>query len=83
MNLTEIKKRLYKEKPKAHFLHLRKIREQAILVYGCCLDSEDGLPNIFFEIPVSELMDGLFGNTTEAQLLIRYIIQPESEENGV
>lgn len=81
MTHTEIKKALYKEKPKASFLHFRKNGAIEILVYGLYfppIGGRETQPNLFFEIPISELMDGLFGNTVEAQLLIRYIVQPET-----
>lgn len=79
MTLIEIQKALYKDKPKASFLHLRKIGAIEILVYGLYfppISGDETQPNLFFEIPISELMDGLFGNTVEAQLLVRYIVQP-------
>ena len=77
MTLTEIKKELYKRKPLATFLHCRKIGANVCLVYGCNLADEKALPELFFEVPVVELGDGLFGNTIQAQLLIRYIVQHE------
>lgn len=78
MTLTEIKKALYKDKPEATFIHASKTRRGVFLVYGCTLDKNSLHPDTFFEVPVEELGDGLFGNTMGAQLLIRYIIQPET-----
>lgn len=78
MNLTDIKQALYEQKPVANLLHIRKIGVAVILVYGCNLEDPNDLPNLFFEIPVEELGDGLHVTTMEAQLLIRYIVQPET-----
>lgn len=78
MTLTEIKKALYKERPEAKFLHARKSNLGVFLVYGCTIGADGSTPNLFFEIPATELGDGLFLNTMAAQLLIRYIIQPET-----
>lgn len=77
MTLTEIKKALYKQKPFAIFYHCRKTLAGVFLVYGCEIGDNNGLPNIIFDIPVEELGIGLIGNSIEAQLLIRYIVQPE------
>lgn len=80
MTLIEIKKVLYKTKPLAKFLHFRKAAKEGFLVYGCSLKGQ-ALPDLFFEIPIDELSNGLYGNTLEAQLLIRYIIQPETTDH--
>jgi len=78
--LTEIKKWLYKNKPTANFIHCRKIKGEACLVYGCNT-GRMGPPNLFFEVPVTELGEGLFKASMEAQLLIRYIVQPEMSKD--
>ncbi len=80
MTLTESKEYIYKHNPSAYFLHLRKTGKEAILVYGSLFSSSHGHPKIFFEIPVSELADGRFEKRIEAQLLIRYIVQPETTQ---
>lgn len=81
MTLIEIKKALYKEKPEATFIHASKTKRGIFLVYGCNLDKKSPHPDTFFEVPVEDLGDGLFGNTMGAQLLIRYIIiQPETDQ---
>jgi len=81
MTLVEIKKALYRQKPLATFLHCRKIEEEVCLVYGCNLENGNPLPDLFFEVPVEEIGDGLFGNTIGAQLLIRYLVQPETTQS--
>ena len=77
MNINEIKKALYKAKPTAHLEHIRKIGESVALVYLCHLRFEDVTADLIFDVPASELMDGLFGKEMEAQLLIRYLVPPE------
>lgn len=78
MTLTDIKKVLYEQKPVANLVHIRKIGAAVILVYGCNLENPNDLPNLFFEIPIEELADGLHTLTGEAKLLIRYVVQPET-----
>lgn len=73
MNLTEIKKELYKQKPTAQLLYLRKgvayydakikIAEEPIIQYK----------TIFFEVPVSDMGDADFTPTMSANLLNRWI----------
>lgn len=78
MELNEIKKQLYKDKPKASFVHARKEG----LLYSCeCRTpevNEKGLSvwkNIFFQVPIIELGETAFIDEMPAQLLIRYIIE--------
>lgn len=71
MTLTEIKKALYKEKPMAEFICAKKER----LFYGTIL--QDNF-TILFEIPFSDIGDATFVSQMSAQLLIRYIVQPET-----
>lgn len=80
MTLTEIKKALYKQKPTATFHHCRKSLNGVYLVYVCEIGGNTGIPDVFFEIPVEELGDGLFFAEMESQLLIRYIVQPETKQ---
>lgn len=71
MTLTEIKKELYKQKPKANFLKANKTG----LFYRASLpwDAVD------FLIPLSDIGDATFRSEIESQLLIRYIVTPEIE----
>ena len=66
MNLTEIKKELYKQKPTAHFNFIRK----GVAYYNTELNGEQ----IWFEIPVNDMGDADFGTTMEAKLLNRWIV---------
>jgi len=66
MELTEIKKALYKENPTAAFEYFRK----GWLYYTAPLQA--GL-NVTFSVPVSDVGDASFGRDMEAKLLIRYI----------
>lgn len=77
MNVNEIKKALYRAKPTAHLEHIRKVGASVALVYLCHLRSEDVTADLIFDVPVEELMDGLFGKEMPAQLLIRYLVPPE------
>jgi len=62
---TEIKKRLYKEKPEARFSHIK----MGIAYYYCDLGDE----NLIFQIPVSDMGDAQFESRMAAQLLIRWL----------
>lgn len=81
MTLLEIKRAIYKQKPFATFYHCRKTLAGVYLVYGWEMGDNKGLPNVIFDVPVEELGDGLIGNSVEATLLIRYIVQPETAKS--
>ncbi len=70
---TEIKKRLYKEKPEARFSHIK----MGTAYYYCTLRNfDDKIPTnetLIFEIPVSDMGDAQFESRMEAQLLIRWL----------
>lgn len=65
MNLTEIKKALYKEKPVAEKLY----NEDNNVIYGC----DTSLGRVLFSIPCNEATG--FNKSEPAQLLIRWIIK--------
>lgn len=65
MELTEIKKSLYKEKPIATRIFFNTKRA----IYACKLDN--GM-QVNFKVPQSEMSEG-FSEKMEAQLLIRWI----------
>jgi len=66
MNLTEIKKALYKEKPIANCIHKGNYHFK----YRCRLEDNT---KINFSVPVADMGDLPFGNQEQGQLLIRYI----------
>lgn len=66
MTVTEIKKELYKQKPRAFFLFIRK----EVAYYYADLEQQ----RVKFEIPVDDMGDADFGSTMEAKLLIRWIV---------
>ena len=66
MDINEIKKALYKEKPTAFKVFTGNI------AYQYYAELQDG-NKIYFEVPVSDMGDMLFNETEQAQLLIRYI----------
>ncbi len=82
MTLVEIKKALYKQKPKANLITVTK---SGILYIAVLSQEIEGGPTvrlpIRFLVPLSEIGDAAFGPTgVESQLLIRYIVQPETTE---
>lgn len=66
MTVTEIKKELYKQKPRAFFRFIRK----EVAYYYADLEQQ----RVKFEIPVDDMGDADFGSTMEAKLLIRWIV---------
>lgn len=68
MELNDIKKALYKEKPSARFLHIKN----GIARYYAHL--ENGF-DIWFNIPCSDMGQTSFLFEMEAHLLIRWIEQ--------
>lgn len=77
MTNTEIKKALYKQKPKAELTHIRK----GVAYYRTDLDIyKEGDENaynqpIFFEVPVDDMGDADFKSEMDAKLLNRWIVE--------
>lgn len=69
MELTEIKKALYKENPVAKFRFFRK----GILYYDALIPGKPGERVIQFSVPASDTGDADFCRNMEAKHLIRYI----------
>ncbi len=77
MDLNDVKKALYKQKPMAKLLYVRK----GDVLYQCTLtNNEDEFENIHFNIPVSDMGDSDFLPEMEAKLLARWIVTKESVE---
>lgn len=80
--MSDIKKRLYKSKPKASFV---KATKSGLMYVVSLSGSEDGTMgawiNVYFLIPLREIGDTTFEPLIESQLLIRYIIQDQPHEN--
>jgi hypothetical protein len=72
MTLTEIKKELYKQKPLAKFMYIRK----GIAYYFTDLTQA----RIHFEIPVTDMGEADFGPTMKAQHLNAWILEDKQEE---
>lgn len=70
MELNEIKKALYKEKPIALFISA----SNASLTYGCYIKD---VYQVYFYIPHSDIGDAKFGAEMPAQQLIRWIVNPK------
>jgi hypothetical protein len=69
MNLTEIKKELYKQKPTANLIYIRK----GSAYYESKIMVESEPIRIFFEVPVSDMGDADFTSVMDAKLLNRWI----------
>lgn len=65
MNTTEIKKALYKQKPEAKIMYVRK---GSAFYYA---DTKE--QRVYFEIPVSDMGEADFLPLMDAKLLIRWI----------
>jgi hypothetical protein len=76
MTLIEIKKELYKQKPIATFDKIRK----SVAYYSTVLTPQ--LVVVNFEIPVADMGDADFTFDMPAQLLNRWIIEPEQNEKS-
>lgn len=74
MTLTEIKKELYKQKPIAKLVFIRK----GVAHYDATIDGEkDGesyFKTIFFEIPVLDMGDADLTPHMDAKLLNRWLV---------
>lgn len=68
MELNEIKKLLYKRKPKANLVQVTK----SVLNYIINIDDQV----IQVLVPIEDIGDASFFPEMEAQLLIRWIVQP-------
>ncbi len=69
MNLTEIKKELYKQKPVANLRYIRK----GVAYYYADLEQQ----RINFEVPVSDMGDAYFTPSMDGKLLNRWITLTE------
>jgi hypothetical protein len=82
MELNEIKKRLYKSKPKASFV---KATKSGLMYVVSLSGSEDGTMgawiNVYFLIPLLEIGEATFEPLVESQLLIRYMIVDENKSS--
>lgn len=67
MELNDIKKLLYKEKPLAHLRYIRK----GVAYYGSIFSNDTIEVN--FDVPVEDMGDADFLPVMDAKLLARYI----------
>ena len=82
MNKNEIKKALYKQKPKAEFRYIRNGVAYYKTILGVPYDEEvhKEVPfgkEVFFEIPVEDMGNADFEKEMDAQLLNRWIVSEE------
>jgi hypothetical protein len=76
MKKNEIKKALYKQKPKARLLFIRK----GSAFYTARLkdgETEESRVTVYFEVPVSDMGDAEFYDEMDAKLLNRWIVDEE------
>lgn len=73
MTKTEIKKALYRQKPKAHLEFIRK----SIAYYHADLKET----RVFFNIPVDDMGSASFAPIMQGQLLIRWLVEIEEGIN--
>lgn len=73
MNTTEIKKELYKQKPIAILVFIRK----GDALYKTTLENDI---NIYFNVPVADMGDYDFTSEMDAKLLARWIIENQIED---
>jgi hypothetical protein len=73
MDLIEIKKELYKQKPIANLIFIRK----GIAYYDATIEIEENgtlrFRTVFFEIPISDMGDNDFTPDMDTKLLIRWL----------
>ena len=69
MEKNEIKKALYKQKPIATLLFIRK----EVAYYTASVEMDDANYAIRFEVPVNDMGDADYFPEMDAKLLIRYI----------
>jgi hypothetical protein len=78
MTSTEIKKELYKQKPIAKLLYIRK----GVAYYVAKIGIEDGTifksKEVFFEVPVSDMGDADFTSEMDAKLLNRWLSENDT-----
>ena len=72
MNLTDIKKDIYKQNPTAHLLSITK---SGILYDAHLMSNDIEGQNIVFLIPFTDIGDATFNKSEPAKYLIRWIIQ--------
>jgi hypothetical protein len=73
LTISEIKKELYKQKPDAKFLFIRK----GIAYYDCkikVVNRTIEYERVFFNVPISDMGDSDFLPVMQAQLLNRWIV---------
>lgn len=75
MDLIEIKKQLYKQKPTSNLLYIRKGVAYYEAKIKIEVDSTLKDKSIFFEVPVSDMGDADFTSIMEGKLLNRWISQ--------
>lgn len=75
MDLIEIKKQLYKQKPTSNLIYIRKGVAYYEAKIKIEVDSTLKDKSIFFEVPVSDMGDADFTSIMEGKLLNRWISQ--------
>ncbi len=76
MKKNEIKKALYKQKPKARLLFIRK-GSAFYIARVKDGETEESRVSVYFEVPVSDMGDAEFYDEMDAKLLNRWIVDEE------
>jgi len=71
-DVNEIKKWLYRNKPEAKIVYVKKNE----ILFNC--EYSDSLEGLFFAVPLDDIQDAIFYNSMPAQQLIRWLITPLS-----
>lgn len=77
MELTEIKKALYTEKPLAGF---ERATQHSLLYTATVKENEDQDYTTYFHIPIKDIGEATFEKFMPAQHLIRWIVLPQINE---
>ena len=70
MELNDVKKALYKEKPIAFLVMINKYG----IHYYANITEEDHARQVYFTIPFSDIEEAVFKNEMEAKHLIRWVV---------
>jgi len=82
MTTTEIKKELYKQKPKAELLYIRNGIAKYDAVIKLNNETFATYKTVFFDVPVSDMGNADFTPIMDAKLLNRWLVEEALIING-
>lgn len=80
MNLIEIKKEIYKQKPIAELLYIRKGSAYYDTMIKIGEEPFKKSKTIFFKIPINDMGDADFERKMDGKLLIRWLLEDGFDE---